>query len=127
VNAPAEAEDRAVPGLGEGDPVIGKSGKSQIATLAGRATRFTMLVRIPLIAAPIASRRSWPRKWRPFPSSCATERGTNENTNGLLRQYFPKGAGLSLHTQDELDRVAELDGRHDRLKPPCLSSRVPYD
>jgi transposase, IS30 family len=50
------------------------------------------------------------------------QRGTNENTNGLLRQYLPKSTDLNSYPRHELDRIAaELNDR-PRL---CLNDRSP--
>lgn len=142
---PPEAEDRSVPGFWEGDLIIGKGNKSQIATLVERTTRFVMLVRIPydrnaervagLLARKMETLPEFLRKsitWDQGKEMAEHakftiktgidiffcdphspwQRGSNENTNGLLRQYFPKGTDLSGYSQAELDAVAdELNDR----------------
>lgn len=52
------------------------------------------------------------------------QRGTNENTNGLVRQYFPKGTNLSIHSRKEIKKVQDLlNGRPRKV----LGFETPYE
>jgi IS30 family transposase len=120
---PAEVEDRAVPGLTEGDLIVGTRSESAIATLVERSTRYVLLGHLPgghtaeevrdglvPLMSTLSEHLRGPLTWdqgcemaahKQF--SMATgmpvyfcdphspwQRGSNENTNGLLRQYFPR-------------------------------------
>jgi IS30 family transposase len=108
--------------------ITGEYNGSAIGTLVERTTRFVMLLRDALVATigtlPSQIRRSLTcdqgkEMARHLQFTTATgmpvffcdphspwQRGSNENTNGLLRQYFPKGTDLSVHGADDLAAVA---------------------
>jgi IS30 family transposase len=138
---PAEADDRAVPGHWEGDLIIGAGGANALITLAERASRFTLIHRLPerhdaatvadaLIAMmatlPAGLRRTltWDQGSEmaahaefTLATDCTVyfcdphspwQRGTNENTNGLVRDWYPKGTDFSTVTDEQIQHVQDL-------------------
>jgi IS30 family transposase len=57
-------------------------------------------------------------------SYCAWQRGTNENTNGLIRQFYPKGSDLARQSPSRINRVQELLNHRPRR---CLGYRTPHE
>lgn len=141
---PAEAADRAVPGHWEGDLVVGGDGRSCLAALVERKTRYLEMRRlcshesrtvVDLLkemvgAVPEGVRRAlmstlaWDQgvemalhaelaeatgfKVYFCDPHSPWQKGTNENTNGLIRQFFPKGTEFADVSDEEVARVQDL-------------------
>src|SRR5687768_9160528 len=131
---PAEIQGRRVPGHWEGDLIKGAGNRSSIGTLvertSGKLVKLTDakaattcngfvegLLRVP---APLRLTMTYGKEMAHHKELAAAtgiqvyfadphapwQRGSNENTNGLLRQYLPKGADLSEFDQAHLDEIA---------------------
>lgn len=151
---PKEAEERNRIGDWEADTVAGKKGRSCLVTLVDRKSRFLIGGRAPLKkAAPVNKIMISVLKDQPIESITPDrgkefarhqevsealdqvkfyfplphhpwQRGTNENTNGLIREYFPKGEDLD-DKSDEMIRQA-FDKINKRPRK-CLGYRTPYE
>ena len=151
---PEEANLRIRIGDWEADTVLGTAGKACLVTLVDRKSRYLLCARINkknsvnvrdtmielLKGSPIYSvtpdrgkefskhkeissvLNNVPFYW-PLPSH-PWDRGTNENTNGLLREYFPKNEDMSFHSHEHIDnKVKEIN-----LRPrKCLGWKTPYE
>ena len=149
---PTEVEGRAVPGHWEGDLVVGKDGKTALATLVERTSRFLILVPLTgrdsltvgeaIIAAsgglPAQLRRSLTRdcgtEMARHAAITATglpvffahphspwERGSNENLNRIVREFFPKGVAITSDPEYLATVACEINDRprkiHNWKKP----------
>ena len=138
----------------EVDLIVGKGHQGVVVTLTERKSRFTLLRRVgskqaELVAQAIIELLKWVKHLKTITADngkefanhlqishhlevdiffahpyASWERGTNENTNGLIRQYLPKSRNLSTVTaQEELVIMDRLN-----LRPrKCLDFKTPYE
>ena len=138
----------------ESDTIIGKGHQGAMVTLTERKSRFTLVRKVAsknadLVAQAIIELLSWVRPLKTITSDngkefaahqmiskelsidfyfahpyASWERGTNENTNGLIRQYLPKERDLRTVTTEE--EVMIMDRLNLRPRK-CLDFRTPYE
>ena len=138
VERPAEVATRTVPGHWEGDLLKGARNGSEGTDATSARQGFTKKLRhVPALlrktltddrgkemaehkqlAQRLAIQIFFADPYSPW------QRGTNENTNGLLRQYLPKGTDLSGYTQRELNAIAHRLNTRPRK---CLDFATPLE
>ena len=138
----------------EGDTIIGKGHQGALVTLTERKSRFTLVRKVAqksakLVAQAVVDLLAWVQHLETITSDngkefaahqsisrellidfyfahpyASWERGTNENTNGLIRQYLPKERDLTtLTTQEEIMIMDRLN-----LRPrKCLDFSTPFE
>lgn len=150
---PVEADERIRFGDWEADTIVGKNRKSGLLTLVDRKSRFLLCSKLSRLgseevkAALIEVLRGkelcsiTPDRGREFQLHGEVtkilgvefyfpkprhpwERGTNENTNGLLREYFPKGFDFNELSDKTLQAVVEQLNKRPRK---CLGYKSPWE
>ena len=151
---PIGATKRSRRGHWEGDTVVGKKGKACLVTLVDRKTRFLVggkashktaaNVNVVIIQSlkdhPVKS--ITPDRGKEFANHKEVtealdqvqfyfplphhpwQRGTNENTNGLLREYFPKGVDITNVSEEYIQAMYDELNKRPRK---CLGYKTPYE
>ena len=151
---PSGAENRSEIGHWEADTVVGKQGKACLVTLVDRKSRYLMCGKADKKNAQAVSRTMidlllgakalsvTPDRGKEFARHADVteyldglpfyfpqphqpwQRGSNENTNGLLREYFPKGKDITEIPDDYIQRKVAMMNLRPRK---CLNYRTPYE
>lgn len=150
---PEEATLRSRIGDWEADTVAGKTGKATLVTLTDRKSRFLKIKKVAVkkshlvidamieMLEPLPKETVTPDRGKEFAKHPALteelkiavyfpdphapwQRGTNENTNGLLREYFPKGSDL---TDVEESVIQDWENKLNNRPRKCLNWKTPYE
>ena len=151
---PAAANNREQKGHWEADTVVGRKGKACLVTLVDRKTRFLAGGKAEAKKAKevkeviIAKLKDKPHEsitpdrgkefakhdevtreldevqfYFPLPHH-PWERGSNENTNGLLREYVPKGFDIDMLNDDDIEKIYDKLNKRPRK---CLGYKTPFE
>ena len=150
---PEEANKRARIGAWEADTVAGKTGKACLVTLTDRYSRFLKIQKVAVkkskwviearvkMLEPLPKETVTPDRGKEFTNHqklsdqlkigvdfpdphAPWQRGTNENTNGLLREYFPKGRALTLIDNQTIQL---WENKLNNRPRKCLNWKIPYE